>query len=43
MYKKVDNARKGIESGNYPCKPGMLCKWCEFNDICEAWKEDKNV
>ncbi len=39
MYKKVDRAREGMESGNYPCKAGILCRWCGYNDICEEWKE----
>ncbi len=38
MYKKVERAREGMDSGNYPCKSGILCKWCDFNDICEEWK-----
>ena len=29
MYKNVEKAREGMESGEYPCKPGILCKWCQ--------------
>lgn len=38
MYKKVERVRRGMESGNYPCKSGILCRWCDFNDFCEEWK-----
>ncbi len=38
MYKKVERVRKEIESGKYPCKPGVLCRWCDYYDICKAWR-----
>ena len=38
MYKKVQKVRDGIESEDYHCKPGILCRWCDFNSECEAFK-----
>ena len=38
MYKKIEKVRKDMDSGKYPCKPGVLCKWCDYHNICEAWK-----
>lgn len=38
MYKKVEKVRADIEKKEYPCKMGVLCRWCEFQDVCEAWK-----
>ncbi len=38
MYKTVLKVRKEIDAGDYKCKPGVLCKWCDFNSECDAWK-----
>ena len=38
MYNKVKKVRDGIESQDYHCKPGILCRWCDFNGECEAFK-----
>ena len=38
MYNKVKKVRDGIESQDYQCKPGILCRWCDFNGECEAFK-----
>ncbi len=38
MYKTVEKVRKEINAGDYKCKPGVLCKWCDFNSECGAWK-----
>ena len=38
MHKNVEKVRKEIEAGDYKCKPGILCRWCEFNGECNAWK-----
>ncbi|MHA1868719.1 MAG: PD-(D/E)XK nuclease family protein [Candidatus Heimdallarchaeaceae archaeon] len=35
MYKVVEKVRKGIERGDYPCKIGFMCKWCEFKKYCK--------
>lgn len=28
---------KAIESGNFPPRPGVLCDWCSYKEICPAW------
>ncbi len=38
MYKTVEKVRAEIKAGDYKCKPGILCNWCEFSGECEAWK-----
>jgi len=38
MYKKVQKVRDGIEAKDYQCKPGILCRWCDFSGECEAFK-----
>ena len=38
MYKKVEKVRAGIEAKDYKCKPGILCRWCNFQSECKAWK-----
>ena len=38
MYRKVEKVRAGIKAEDYTCKPGILCRWCDFNGECEAWK-----
>jgi len=38
MYNKVEKIRAGIEAKDYQCKPGILCKWCDFSSECDAWK-----
>jgi putative RecB family exonuclease len=38
MYNKVEKVRDGIESKDYKCNPGILCRWCSFNGECVAWK-----
>ncbi len=37
MYKSIKKTREGIESGEYPCKPGILCRWCDFHKQCGGW------
>jgi len=37
MYKKVDRVRDQIASGDFKCKPSILCKWCDFSDKCPEW------
>lgn len=38
MYKAIDKVREGIEIKNYKPKPGVLCPWCPFSEICEEWR-----
>lgn len=38
MFKAVTKARQGMASNNFPCKPGILCKWCDYSDDCGEWK-----
>jgi putative RecB family exonuclease len=38
MYKSIERARIGMESGEYPCKPSVLCQYCDYRNICEEWK-----
>jgi len=38
MYNTVAKVRAGIESEDYKCKPGFLCRWCDFQGECPEWK-----
>jgi len=38
MYKKMEKVRAGIEAKDYKCKPGILCRWCSFQEECPEWK-----
>jgi CRISPR/Cas system-associated exonuclease Cas4 (RecB family) len=29
---------KEINKGEFPAKPSILCRYCDFNDICEFRK-----
>ena len=28
---------RALESDRFPTRPGRLCSWCSFQDICPAW------
>lgn len=49
--KTIERARREVDqiwtkikasaaSGNWPTKTGPLCNFCDFKDICPAWKKD---
>jgi putative RecB family exonuclease len=31
---------RAIERDQFPPRPGPLCEWCSFKDICPAWAEE---
>jgi RecB family exonuclease len=35
MKEKIVTTIEDIKRGEFPPKPSMLCKWCDFFDICE--------
>jgi DNA helicase-2/ATP-dependent DNA helicase PcrA len=35
MKEKIITTIEAIKKGEFPPKPSMLCKWCDFFDICE--------
>ncbi len=38
LKEQVTKIIKLIESGDFPPKPGPLCAWCDFRDICQFRK-----
>lgn len=30
---------RALESDKFPTRPGRLCDWCSFQDICPAWTD----
>ncbi|MBN1162860.1 UvrD-helicase domain-containing protein [Patescibacteria group bacterium] len=37
---KAKSTIEKIKSGNFEATPGMICKWCDYKDICpNAWSE----
>jgi putative RecB family exonuclease len=39
LWTAIDRA---ISEDNFPPRPGRLCDWCQYRDICPAW-ETKNA
>jgi putative RecB family exonuclease len=37
LWTAIDQA---IGRGHFPARPGPLCDWCSFKDVCPAWKEE---
>ena len=35
IKKKIIKTVKEIKKGKFPPKPGQICKWCDFRNICE--------
>lgn len=35
---RINAIKKAVEDNNFPAKPGPLCKFCDFNGICEFRK-----
>jgi len=35
IEKKIINTIQEIKKGKFPPKPGMMCQWCDFKNICE--------
>jgi putative RecB family exonuclease len=36
LWSAIDRA---LASGNFPPRPGTLCNWCSYRDMCPAWVE----
>nr|NIT04139.1 hypothetical protein [Candidatus Saccharibacteria bacterium] len=36
--KEIVKAANAIRKSNYPAKPGILCHYCDFRNICPAYK-----
>jgi len=36
LWNRINEA---IETDTFPTKPGRLCDWCSYKDICPAWTE----
>jgi putative RecB family exonuclease len=34
LWNRINEA---IDTDNFPTKPGILCDWCSFKDVCPAW------
>lgn len=34
LWAAIDRA---LATGNYPVRPGRLCDWCSYQEICPAW------
>ncbi len=31
---------RALATGKFPARPGPLCDWCSFRDICPAWADE---
>jgi len=38
LWNAIDRA---MASDRFPTRPGRLCDWCSFRDICPAWEDEK--
>jgi len=38
LWGAIDRA---IERNDFPPRPGRLCDWCSFKDMCPAWQEEE--
>lgn len=36
---KIEEAAEGIAAGEFGAKPGMHCRWCEFQKLCPATEQ----
>lgn len=36
LWSAIDRA---LQSDRFPARPGRLCDWCSYKDICPAWSE----
>ncbi len=36
LWNAIDRA---LETDRFPTRPGRLCNWCSFQDICPAWAD----
>jgi len=34
LWNRINEA---IDTDHFPAKPGILCDWCSFKDVCPAW------
>lgn len=37
LWKAIERA---METDRWPARPGRLCDWCSFKDLCPAWAEE---
>jgi putative RecB family exonuclease len=37
---KVEEAARGITAGEFDPRPGMHCRWCEFERLCPATEQN---
>ena len=35
----LDRIDRALASERFPARPGRLCEWCSFQEICPAWSE----
>jgi putative RecB family exonuclease len=36
LWNRINEA---IDTNHFPTKPGILCDWCSFKDVCPAWND----
>jgi putative RecB family exonuclease len=36
LWAAIDRA---LQSERFPTRPGRLCDWCSYRDICPAWSQ----
>ena len=39
IKQKIKDVIKNIKKGNFEPKPGMHCKWCDYNTLCPFAKK----
>ena len=30
---------RALDRGQFPARPGPLCNWCSYKELCPAWAE----
>lgn len=38
LWTAIDRA---LATGHFPARPGRLCDWCSFQDVCPAWQAEE--
>jgi hypothetical protein len=31
-----------MSTDRFPARPGRLCDWCSYKEICPAWGDDRS-
>lgn len=39
LWKAIERA---METDRWPARPGRLCDWCSFKDVCPAWADSED-